>query len=311
MIFALASGAEELEERLRSWAFEVATIRAVLGSSEDAAQTNELCGRYQASWLVLDGYHFSQHYCGRVRQGARLLLMDDLGECALYNCDIIVNDNPGASELYDVVGKQSCFLLGTRYALLRHEFTQRQRELPETPRTAKRILVTCGGGDAENVTLIVMRALQQVRDPGLEITIVAGANNPHRRSLHQAVETSSHSARMLINVNNMPELMSQSDLAISAGGVTCYELAFMRVPMVLIIAAKNQERPVAAFSEAGAAVSAGWFDAVETGALAGQLSELIGDQERREKLRESASQMVDGCGAKRVVQAMLENEVRP
>jgi UDP-2,4-diacetamido-2,4,6-trideoxy-beta-L-altropyranose hydrolase len=309
VIFALASGAKELEERLRSWGSEVAMISADPGSENDAAQTKELCQRYQARWLVLDGYDFWQDYRTMVRNGkARLLLMDDLGDCAPYNCDIVVNDNPHASLLYNESGVETRFLLGPRHALLRREFMQFQRELAEVPGTAKRILVTCGGGDAENVTLTVMHALQQVRNSPLEITVVAGANNPHRRSLQEAVGASVHSARMLVNVNNMPELMSHSDLAISAGGVTCYELAFMRVPMVLIIAAKNQERTVTAFSDAGAAVSAGWFDRIETEALARSLLELIGDQKRREKLREGASQMVDGRGAERVVEAMLQME---
>lgn len=311
-IFALAAGAAELGERLRSWGSEVVTIHAEPGGAEDAAQTNELCHGHRACWLALDGYHFSESYRAKVRNGgARLLLIDDLGDCAPYRCDIVLNDNPQASALYNLSGSQTRFLLGPRYALLRREFPdfrrkKSQRNPPDVPDRARRILLTFGGADSGNVTLTVVQALQQLRDLTIEITVVVGASNPHRRSLQEAVDSSPHSARMLLNVNNMPELMSQSDLAIAAGGGTCYELAYMQVPMFLIILAKNQERTVEAFSEAKAAVSAGWFDSLERQALAASLLGLIGDQKLRKNLRENAGRMVDGRGAPRVVEAMCE-----
>jgi spore coat polysaccharide biosynthesis predicted glycosyltransferase SpsG len=104
----------------------------------------------------------------------------------------------------------------------------------------------------------------------------------------------------------MPELMLQSDLAISAGGGTCYELAYMQVPMFLIIMAKNQQRTVQGFTDSKAALSGGWFDALDRQALAASFLSVIGDRELRQTLKEHAGQMVDGRGAQRVVEAMLE-----
>jgi spore coat polysaccharide biosynthesis predicted glycosyltransferase SpsG len=147
----------------------------------------------------------------------------------------------------------------------------------------------------------------------LEITVVLGANNPHGASVQEAAGRSFHSVRVLVNASNMPELMSQSDLAVSAGGGTCYELAYMEVPMFLIILAQNQEETVKAFSESNAAVSGGWFDSLKRKALAASLLGVMGDQELRKNLGEKASRMVDGRGAGRVVEAMREieeNEVR-
>src|ERR1700688_2902701 len=61
-VFALAEGATELRDRLRSWDLEVAGIDAEPGSDQDAALTQQLCGGYSAFWLCVDGYHFSAHY---------------------------------------------------------------------------------------------------------------------------------------------------------------------------------------------------------------------------------------------------------
>jgi UDP-2,4-diacetamido-2,4,6-trideoxy-beta-L-altropyranose hydrolase len=305
-IFALATGAGELEDRLRSWGSEVAIVRADPGSVEDAAQTNQLCRRCHACWLALDGYHFSEDYCAIARKEARMLRIDDLGDCGPYTCDIVLNDNPQASLLYDLGIGQTRFLLGPRYALLRQEFLEFKRSPPDVPDSARRILVTFGGADPHNVTLKVLQALDELGDLAIDITVVVGASNPHGVSVQEAVDNSPHSARVLLNVNNMPELMSQSDLAIAAGGGTCYELAYMEVPMFLISMAKNQERTVQGFSEAKAALSAGWFDSLERQALAASLLGVIGNQELRKNLSENAGQMVDGRRAQRVVEAMRE-----
>jgi spore coat polysaccharide biosynthesis predicted glycosyltransferase SpsG len=154
------------------------------------------------------------------------------------------------------------------------------------------------------VTLLVLQALQDVTDVRLDITVVAGASNPHCESLRKAVAKSSHLARLLTDVDNMPEVMADADLAISAGGGTCYELAFMRVPMFLITITANHERTVEVWGEAGAAVAAGWFDAFVGKSMSVELRQLIGDGNLRREPVENASRMVDGRGAQRVVETM-------
>ena len=98
--------------------------------------------------------------------------------------------------------------------------------------------------------------------------------------------------------------MTQAELAISAGGGTCYELAIMQVPMFLIAMARNHEKTVEAYGRARAALAAGWFEALGRESLAASLQGLIGDPKLRKELAENARRMVDGRGAQRVVEAM-------
>jgi UDP-2,4-diacetamido-2,4,6-trideoxy-beta-L-altropyranose hydrolase len=304
--FALAAGAKELGPRLRAEGADVLQVSAEPGTVEDAAQTVELCRRYKAQWLVLDGYHFSQEYRESVKVGTtRLLLVDDHGKSAPYQCDVVLNPNPYASDaFYASRSDQTCFLVGRHYALLRREFLDFPRQGPSTPTTARRILLTFGGSDQDNVTLCVLQALEEISDPCLEITVVIGASNPHMESLTKATAKSSHAARLLANVDNMPEIISHADLAISAGGVTCCELAFMGVPMFLITLARNHEESVEAWGRAKAAWAGGWFDVLERKSLAESLRRLIGDSELRREFVENAARVIDGKGAQRVVEAM-------
>jgi UDP-2,4-diacetamido-2,4,6-trideoxy-beta-L-altropyranose hydrolase len=304
--FALAAGAKELGPRLRAGGADVLQVSAEPGAAEDAAQTAELCRKYKAQWLVLDGYHFSQEYRESVNPGTtRLLWVDDHGQCSRYKCDIVLNTSPYASDaMYPQREKRTCFLLGPKYALLRREFLDFPRRSPEVATTATRILITFGGSDSDNVTLLVLQALQEVSDVRLDITVVAGASNPHREALRDAAARSSHVARLLTDVDEMPDVMADADLAISAGGGTCYELAFMRVPMFLITIADNHERTVKAWGGARAAVAAGWFDEFVGKSMSVELRSLIGDSKLRRELVENASRMVDGRGAQRVVETM-------
>jgi len=305
-IFALAAGAE-FEERIRSEGAEIARISAKPGSPEDAVQTLHLCIHSEAEWLVLDGYHFSSEYCRILENlSARLLLLDDGPQRRLCNCDIVLNPDPDASiDAYPRRDGRTRFLLGPQYALLRREFLDSHFERLNVPEKAGRVLVTFGGSDPRNLTLQVLKALEIIDDLKLEVTLVAGAGYQHRARLESAVKKSSHAAKLLWDAKAMPELMAKADLAITAGGGTCYELAFMKVPMIIITTAENQERAARTFGRVLAAVDAGWFSSLEESALAARFRNVICDPGLRRTLVENAARMVDGKGAQRVVETML------
>jgi len=305
-VFALASGIREVGERLRSDGMELVEIPGTLGGEDDASRTAELCREHLASWLVLDGFHFSQQYRATVRSGAdHILLVDDHGEFAPYQCDVVLNTNPYASpQMYPPRDDRAHFLLGAEFALLRREFLEHRREFLEVPEVARRILVTFGGSDPRNVTMLIVEALKGLSDPGIEVSVVVGSSNPHRSELEEAIKKSPN-MRLLFNVENMPHLMASADLAVTAGGGTCYELAYAGVPMFLITMAQNHEQTVRAWGNRGAAVNAGWFHQLKVPELRVQLTELIADRTSRRTLAQNAAQMVDGLGARRVVSTML------
>ncbi len=305
VIFAVAAGVE-LESRIRAEGVEVEIIPAQPGTDDDEARTVELCARSKTAWLVLDSYHFSAEYCRNLRSAVpRMLLIDDGEKRRACECDVVLNPDPDASsKAYPRQQGNAQFLLGPEYALLRREFLQVRVDRVEIAAKAKRVLVTLGGGDAQNVTLAVVQALDELNDLELELTVVTGASYRYRSSLEESVTVSAHATTLLSNIEDMPALMAGADLAITAGCGTCYELAFMKVPMFVITTAKNQEPMVAALSSAGAAVDGGWCVSLERSALAASLRRVICDRELRRNLVDNAGRLVDGRGAERVIQTM-------
>ena len=73
------------------------------------------------------------------------------------------------------------------------------------------------------------------------ITLIAGLGYSQINELRQIIDIMENSNIALYqNIDNMPELMSQADIAITANGRTVYELAAMGIP-TLSIAQNDRE----------------------------------------------------------------------
>jgi spore coat polysaccharide biosynthesis predicted glycosyltransferase SpsG len=162
-----------------------------------------------------------------------------------------------------------------------------------------------GGGDARGVTAEVIRALECVDVDGLEVTVVVGAGNPRFREIESAARHAAFAVRLLRDATSMPELMAAADIAVSAGGITSWELAFMGLPAAVCVLAENQRGTAAALGARGIALDLGWHTEMSISEMAGKLSGLARDRSMRLTMSQRGRQLVDGMGADRVVQVLL------
>jgi UDP-2,4-diacetamido-2,4,6-trideoxy-beta-L-altropyranose hydrolase len=307
-VFVTATEVLAIERRLQAEGFEVVRLAVEPGSSDDAVQTVELARQRDARWLVVDGYRFGAEYQQAAkRAGLKLLFIDDNGHAQCYCADLVLNQNVHAHDgLYVRRERQTRILLGTRYALLRREFRRWSQGARTIPPVARNVLVTLGGADPENVTLKVIQALQRIEVADLEATVVAGASNVHHELLQAAVRSSPFPVRLERNVNNMPERMAGADLALTAGGSTCWELAYMGLPACTLILADNQEQNVRRLGRLGQVLDLGLAAELTEERLVNEIGGLMGDTLRRQRMSELGRALVDGRGALRVVEAMTQ-----
>jgi RimJ/RimL family protein N-acetyltransferase len=156
-----------------------------------------------------------------------------------------------------------------------------------------------GGSDPHNTTLKVLRALERLRCRPLQVCAVVGASNPHQPSLQQEIERLGPEFQLARNAD-IPALMAWADLAVAAGGITSWELAFMGLPSAVIVLADNQ-RPVAcALGEAGVALNLGGHEELAPQTIAPALESLALSPTEREAMSAKARMLVDGQGARRV-----------
>ena len=303
---ALGSAPPAMEERLSGEGLEVIRLDDPANAAEDAARTLAVLEQRGGGWLVVDGYGFDAAYQTTVvAAGVPLLFVDDYGHASHYAADIVLNQNLYATEsLYASREPRTQLLLGTRYALLRREFAACPPGERTIPRTATRVLVTLGGSDPDNVTLAILRALRLAPVPRLDIVVVAGPANTHVDLLRDEIARFPHAVRLLSSVSDMPRLMRWADLALSAGGSTCWELAYLGVPIIAVVLADNQEPIARSLAAAGVARDAGRGSDLDVARLAESIAELVGHDDERRRMSERGRALVDGQGARRVVDRM-------
>lgn len=279
-----------------------------VGGRKDAEETVELARQIDALWVVVDGYDFDAAYQAHLRDaGLRVLWIDDEAHAEHYVADRVLNQNLHAEEtLYVQRDPSTRLLLGPRYALLRREFSRWQGWERRIPPKVRKVLVTLGGGDPDNVTLKVLQSLQQLELPELEVKAVVGGLNPHLPRLRAWIESSDIAVELLHDVADMSELMAWADLAISAAGSTSWELAFMGLPALLVVTAENQQSVAAELSACGAAVSLGDADKLSANKLAAEVGRLVTDRDLRQELAEWGQRLVDGLGPSRILASLFE-----
>jgi len=310
-IFAMSETTATADAHRQSAGAGAFRLSASRGSVLEALETAALAGRERAEWIIADSYEFAPGYQQALRGGGgRVLLVDDDGRYQRYETDLVLNQNVYATEsLYADRAAHTRTLLGPRYALLRGQFRESPPPARTIPPHARNVLVTLGGADAANVTQTVVEALQSIPEDGLQVTVVIGGNNPHRASLERAMGASRCSIRLVQDAKNMPELMTWADLAISGAGSTTLELAYMGVPMLLLVLADNQRAVAEGMQNLGAAHNLGVVEPSAQPTVADAIGRLILDQEERERLSRVASALVDGWGATRVARALAGTSI--
>jgi UDP-2,4-diacetamido-2,4,6-trideoxy-beta-L-altropyranose hydrolase len=303
--FALGGGDAAVASRITGAGCEIQWLGEPPGSPADAVATAWLAQRLEAAWVVVDGYHFDDAFEATVRSaGSPVLAVDDDGHAAHEAADILLNGNLHAIRLPVAQRPRGRALLGPAFALLRGEFTGWQNWERQFSPESRRALATFGGSDPARATERAVAGLRCVATP-LEARIVVGALNPRRLAVEGAIAAEPrHHLTLLVDVTQMAPQMAWADIAITAAGSTCWELACLGVPMVAGSVAANQVPIAASLAEAGIADLVDWH-AGGADAVAARIEALLADVPRRRVMSSRARALVDGRGVERTIDALL------
>jgi len=307
VVIATNCNNDNLTRHLEAANMPIAAIGHPHPNPMDWDQTCEILNSNPDAWVVLDGYHFDTGYQGKIKScGHRLMAIDDTAHLDKYFADIVLNQNINADRLNYTVEPHARLLLGLRYVLLRPEFIEQSDAAPKISKVARNLLVTLGGGDFDNQTLKVIKAIEEIKIDDLEAVIVVGLANPHLKKLQAKIKDSRVPIHLKVNTTRMAELMAWADAAITAGGSTCWELAFMGVPTLVIILAENQRAVAEGLDERGAVINLGWHHYLSLVKIAQVLENLLLNAAKRKKMSEVSRKLVDGKGTERVLSNLIQ-----
>lgn len=266
----------------------------------DARQTMAAIGGAPADWLIVDHYALDICWERLLRSSCRqLMVIDDLADRE-HDCDLLLDQNLGRTENdYRSLAPANCqMLVGAQYALLRPQFARKRAYSLARRRQAvpRRVLVTLGGVDKDNVTERVLRALLQCAfSKEVEITVVMGQHAPWVNAVRDQAARMPWKTIVVSNVDDMASLMSDADLAIGAAGSTSWERCALGVPTILMVLAENQREVAARLAAEGAA------NVVDIGAdfdttFGGIVESLLSNKTALSAMSERAAAICDGAG---------------
>ena len=289
---------------------ELPELLAVLRELTLRAESPEAALLQRNTSILVDSYYVTEKYLAALKSRITTIYMDDIYAFS-YPVDMLINYNIYGEEMgyeKDAAFADTKLLLGTEYVPLREEFLAGEQQ-----RTAANcgILITTGGSDSFNLAgQLLMEAMKYDALKEKEYHVVSGSLNPHIGEL-QALAEKHENIHIHCNVTNMAELMAESEVALSAGGSTLYELCAMGVPVIAFSFAENQERLVQTFVKRGIAQYGGNYrtdgNKMIQNTIAG-LQKLCGDEALKTEYRRKALQLVDGRGAERIAEALLSEQ---
>ena len=279
----------------------------------DAIQTKILVGRDMIDWLIIDHYSLDSRWEKALCPIClNIMVIDDLANRA-HHCDLLLDQNLGRSmEDYTHLVPENCALLiGPKYALLRPEFGA-MRDFSLLRRVSaqlKHLLITMGGVDQVDATSKVLEALLNCTLPSdLRITVVMGQQAPWLERVQLLVKKMPLPTELKVNVNNMAQLMADSDLAIGAAGSTSWERCCLGLPSIICVQAANQRLIASALKLSGASeslsISADLQPSLEV------ILNVFRKKNNLQKMSASAAKIVDGKGVSRVA-AQLKARASP
>jgi len=302
-----------LVRRVEAAGCSVENLRSVATATDsDADWLMARAREHQACALVIDGYFFGPAYRLRLRDvGLPILAFDDLALSAAYHADLLVNPAPEADTYpYGDRAVGARLLLGPAYTPLRREFRSAMSDgLPPISARAA-VLLTFGGSDPLDLTEPVLDRALSAFPEDVQLLVVLGGYHKHRARLEaRAARTAPNRIELQVNTSNMARLMLRSGLALTAGGTTLGELAALGVPPVVAVCADNQ-MPAVRWASAQGLVEAVDARGEASTEIALRLVEagaaLWRDCDRRAEIAERGRAVVDGWGAVRIAEALID-----
>jgi spore coat polysaccharide biosynthesis predicted glycosyltransferase SpsG len=277
------------------------------------------------SAVVLDGYHLDPG-CGaavRARGPAVLALVDgDFG--AEQEADLYLDQNLGARRLPGIA-PLARMLAGLEYVLLRDVVRDRRPARPpladlEPPAVlsgsrsgpsvrAPSVLAVFGGTDPYDAAETVVPLVLAGRAP---VAVTAVAARPEvAQALHALPTWPGQRVRAVAPVDDLPALVRQADLVVSASGSSVWELLCLGAPTAVVSVAPNQQAGYQQVVGRGLAAPLGVLQQLKDDpgarrAASDVLTRLLSDSGARKALATAGLAEVDGRGRERVADALLQ-----
>jgi spore coat polysaccharide biosynthesis predicted glycosyltransferase SpsG/CMP-N-acetylneuraminic acid synthetase len=221
--------------------------------------------------------------------------LDDIEKPSELASIIIATMQEGEVELDD-------YHAGPAFAILRDSFRAKAGETPAIPDEGRKIVMSFGGSDPQNLTMKALAALDEL--PELAVTVVLGPAYGYRAELDALVATLSTKPEILKNVEHMADILFEADLVLCSGGMTVFEIAALGRPGIVLCQNTRERERMEKFAHYGTILHLGLGTEASDETIRDKARALVSDRDKRQRMSDAGARLVDAQGTSRVYEVM-------
>lgn len=264
---------------------ELAILRDIL-SQEDSRK------------LIIDSYQVTEEYLSGLRKYVKTIYIDDVN-AFYYNVDeLICYANYYRNNKYEERYFKTKLLLGCNYVPLRKEFRNVPDKVIKTD--VEELLIMSGGTDSYNFIGNILEKIDSYQYK--RVNAICGRYNANYDVLYKKYKGTN--VNIVRSTDNIIEYMLSADVAISASGVTLYELCACGTPTLSYVMVDNQIDNAVQFDKDGIISYMG--DIRKGNVINNIITNLNSyDMKKRQKQSLSMKQYVDKNGALNIAEEVI------
>jgi len=262
--------------------------------------------------IVFDSYLANNSYLKRLRELSILAIFDDNND--IYDSfipDIIINGNIHANDLQYDKRVNGIYLLGPDYLVMKQEYWN-SLEKPnnycdENPFSVINdrfnILITTGGSDQYDISLKILESLLKA---SYEKKVIIGPSykNDLINKLKN-IEKENSAVKLIHKADSLKRYIESSNVVITAGGSTIYEVLSQGKFPIIFSLADNQDMICSKLKDKGISYMGKYPDIKYTSLLA-EVDKVLGMQNNNKLKDFSLDITIDGNGALRIADKILK-----
>lgn len=251
--------------------------------------------------VLVDSYLANtQYYRFLESHFENVIALDDFNRIS-YPAKVILNPN-AYGDTIDYRNQTGKVLAGKQFVILRESFRERKQNFVVS-NNIKKILVTFGGHDYRE---LMPEVIKLFKDRDFYLVLIAGTS----RYADQLAGLFPHNNIEFIGYAHDREIadkMCSVDMAITAGGQTLNELAYLGIPSIGVCIDHDQVQNVRIYAQEGFLLEeVYWNDDLLFEKIAAQ-TDRMKDPELRRKMSEVGISLIDGRGVENIFENLQNN----
>jgi len=236
-------------ELVKSKGLKVTVLPAEATRQQEQETIRKLCGELSISTAVFDLVDGAELLAdlGKL-PGIRIVVIDEFGGEFPF-ADVIVDPRLWAEQVRRPVSPARC-LLGPGYRVIDPAWLRLKKDKRRISARVKKVTISLGGADPMDLTaLVVSQIARFTRFDQVNVVYGPAARPAEPESFGPEFQT-------YHGPEDFPGIVARSDLVVTSGGGTAYEVASIGLPMIIVPTIDHERVTARAFAERVLALTA-------------------------------------------------------